>query len=507
MDISLHLDRSQQARVEAEPRADSKKTAQQVIGDADAAEKAKLEFARRANAQKVQELARATKTEQELAREAAAAAIKATRDQERAQQDKARLAKRLVADLVRNQEKLTASPMGGVKSPVQMGAAMMGQQSASAVISGFKAELDKAAANAQKTAEETLKMPGAIRELAALRGELGATGPTTAHVLGMQAQTLQSAEDVNLMERSGLGIGELAIGKTISQETFDKSMVAAGRMQTLEGGSASAYGALTGQIALQSDHMLSPEEVRACINRMYEIQEPGGVTNMSQAIEQNSQLRQFVMNGILTPEQSMGTLSAFSAVGPPGQAATTTNQFVRATLGNQVRATGTQVDPELDTEQTYEYFQRLGVDKENDPLKIGKAMAADLAAPKKANASFGPYLSPGNEFFADTAALRDPGSNSSTALREKTRSDLEREARRLNLKIEDPTSVFDVDRDQKLARQIQGAGGDVTGSTTLQSLESGAKSFERRMKRVEDALVPKVPAPVQGKPNQPRLRP
>ena len=141
------------------------------------------------------------------------------------------------------------------------------------------------------------------------------------------------------------------------------------------------------------------------------------------------------------------------------------------------------------------------------PAKVGKAMAADLAAQKKANASFSPYLSPGNEFFADTAALRDPGSNSYSALREKTRSNLEREARRLHLKIEDPTSVFDVDRDQKLVRQIQGAGGDVTGSTTMLSLESGATSFERRMKRVEDALVPKVPAPVQGKPNQPRLRP
>jgi hypothetical protein len=103
--------------------------------------------------------------------------------------------------------------------------------------------------------------------------------------------------------------------------------------------------------------------------------------------------------------------------------------------------------------------------------------------------------------------IEDPGSNSYTALREKTRSNLEREARRLHLKIEDPTSVFDVDRDQKLPRQIQGAGGDVTGSTTMQSLESRAKSFERRIKRVEDALAPKVPAPIQGKPNQPRLRP
>jgi hypothetical protein len=326
-------------------------------------------------------------------------------------------------------------------------------------------------------------------------------GPTTAHVLGVQAQTLQSAEDVNSMEQSGLGIGELAIGKTISKENFDKSMVAAGRMQTLEGGSASAYGALTGQIALQSDHMLSPEEVQARINQMYEIQKPGGFTNMSQAIEQNSQLSQLVMNGILTPEQSMGTLSAFSAVGPPGQAATTTNQFVRATLGNQVRAKGVQVDPELDTEKTGAAYE---------PYEIARRMA--FAELKKNGAMYRKYedwnsLSPGNEFFADTAALRAPGSDSYTALREKTRSNLEREARRLNLKIEDPTSVFDVDRDQKLARQIQGAGGDVTGSTTMQSLESGAKSLERRMKRVEDALAPKVPAPVQGKPNQPRLRP
>jgi hypothetical protein len=431
-----------------------------------------------------------------------------------------------------------------------------------------------------------------------------------------QQATLTASQMQGVKSLKGLGIGEVAIGKTISKENFDKSMVPAGRMQTLEGGNAGLYGAVTGQIALQSDHMLSPEEVQARINRMYEIQKPGGFTNMSQAIEQDSQQSQLVMNGILTPEQSMGTLSAFSAVGPPGQAATTTNQFVRATLGNQVRAKGMQVNPELDTEKTYEYFKRLGDDKENDPLKIGKAMAADLAAQKKANASLSPdrylqehgfgnqhdrdaimafsglqntgklemieaaqnaplelggvidrrfnervagdaffqnrkaetadalatmkagaanepyeiarrmanaelkkngalygkyedrnNLSPLNEFFADTAAPRDPGSNSYTALRENARSNLEREARRLNLKIEDPTSVFDVDRDQKLARQIQGAGGDVTGSTTMQSLESGAKSFERRMKRVEDALVPKVPAPIQGKPNQPRLRP
>ena len=95
LDINLFLNTTEKDRQEAAARAKSKQVAAEMISDADAAEKAKLEFVKRSNAQKIQELARANKTEQELAKEtatseaksakdAADAKIKATRDAARA---------------------------------------------------------------------------------------------------------------------------------------------------------------------------------------------------------------------------------------------------------------------------------------------------------------------------------------------------------------------------------------------------------------------------------------
>ena len=219
--------------------------------------------------------------------------------------------------------------MANVKSLVQMGAAMMGLQSAGSVFHAIVDDFDKSRQYSAKVVEDLFKMRGAIRELAALRGEMGVTGPTAAHVLGVSAQTLQSTEEVNQMEQAGLGVGELAIGKTISKGEFDKAMVAAGKMQTLEGGSSDAYGRLTGQIALQSDHQMNAAEVQARLDRLFKIQQPGGFTNMSHAASQFAELNGHIMNQILTPEQAMGTLSAFS-VSSPGQAATkTTNSSER----------------------------------------------------------------------------------------------------------------------------------------------------------------------------------
>lgn len=650
MDIELHLNRSQQAKIEAEARADSAKTAKQIISDADNTEKEKAKRAKesasaRAKAEKELQAA-ITKAKKEAAAEfdkimrmseaeakkydaeRIAAEKKVAQEAIRAQQQKTREAQKFLAQEAKDQEKLTASQLGGVKSLVQMSAAFLGLQSAAAFIGGVSAELGKAAAFAQKTAEEVLSLRGSLRDLAALRGEVGKTGPVTGHVMSVAAQTLQTPEQVNAAELAGRGIGELAIGKrdangklekgkTITSEDFDKALVSAGKLATVTASDSKALGALTGQLALQADHELSPAEMEGQLQKMFNIQQPGGFENIGQAAGQYGELGGLVMNKILTGPEAMGTLSAFSAAGPPGQAATKTDQFIRATLGNQVRAKGLKLDPDLDTEKTYEYYKRLGVSKETNPIKIGKAIAADLASQQSKDAKFSPYTylqekgfgnvedrntimsfaglhntgklekiesaqnapldmnapitKQFNESVANDAFFRDlkverateldrrvkgekdrpyeqarraayermlkagettaeysefkpkgplaemasdtysafAGTGTYKQLNEMTRSSLEKEARRLNLKLEprDPLStVYSTDDDRRLARRIDAAGGDTTGDVTMKNLQRGAKDFADTMAEVKKSVIPKVPAPVQGRPNQPALR-
>ena len=618
-------------------RSESKKLAEEIISDTDAAEQAKLEFVKRANRQKIQELANAQKTEIELGKEAEreadrldaeriAAAKKVAKEEIAAKKEKAREATRFLAQEAKEQEKLNASQVASLKSLVQMSAAMVGLQSVSGVFTAMAHDMDKTSAYAMKTAEDLFKIRGALRELAALRGEMGTTGPTTAHVLGVQAQTLQTTEEVTAMESAALGIGELAIGvkengkleagKSMTREDFDKALISAGKMATLEGGSADAYGALTGQIALQSDHELSPEEMQARLDRMFKIQQPGGFRNMTQAASQFADVNDLVMNKIVTAEQAMGLNSAFS-VSSPGQAATMTQQFVRATLGNQVRARGMKINPELETEKTFEYMKDIGADKTHDPIQIGKAIAADFAEAQKADKDFDPYtylqqkgfgnqddrkvimafagmtntekinkieaaqnaplqigaagqgvidkrfddrvrkdpfllnrqaetldkladakqgqkeepyeiarrfafahmkhvgamygqysewqgVSPGWEQYYDTQALRSPEDNSYTALRRMTSYTLHHEAKRLGVK---DSGESNVDYEKDLARRVQAAGGDLSGGAA-KDLMNAAKTIDRAATKLEHALSPKgPPAPIQGRPNQPRLRP
>jgi hypothetical protein len=390
------------ARAQAKARADSKKLASEMISDADAAEKAKLEFIKRANAQKIAELAKSNKTEVELAKDAAAvtakaeaektaAAQKTAKEQIKAAQEKSKAAKRYLEEEKTQQEAANAAQVTAIKGYLSMGAAMMGLSSGRAVVSAVVGELDRTVASAQKAAEQLFTIRGAVRELAALRGEMGKTGPTAAHVLGMQAKTLQSTDEVNQMEQAAIGIGDLAIGKTISKADFDKSLESAGKMATLEGGSADAYGALTGQIALQSDHILSPEEHQARLNRLFLIQQPGGFKNMSQAAGQFSQLNGLVMNKILTAEEGMGLVSAFSTSGQAASSGTDAEHFIRATLASRLKGRGMSVSPELDFEKSYEYMKSIGADKMTNPVTIGNAISADFKAQAAKDPNFKSY--------------------------------------------------------------------------------------------------------------------
>ena len=83
---------------------------------------------------------------------------------------------------------------------------------------------------------ELVNMREQLLELAALRDNLGNTTPAVTAQLALRGQTLQIAA-AREMELTARGTGEAAIGKTITQEAFERLLVGGGRFQTMEGSS------------------------------------------------------------------------------------------------------------------------------------------------------------------------------------------------------------------------------------------------------------------------------
>jgi hypothetical protein len=89
---------------------------------------------------------------------------------------------------------------------------------------------------------------------------------------------------------------------------------------------------------------------------------------------------------------------------------------------------------------------------------------------------------------------------------------LQTEARRLNIpeneatkRMGDFSGVEPVEDLSHLATRVQGAGGNLTNQVN-ESLAKSAANLERATAKLEAVVNPKVPAPVQGRPNQPALR-
>jgi hypothetical protein len=381
LDIKFGLDMTEVARAQAKARADSKKLATDMISDVDAAEKQKLELLKLQLKQGLAESEAARKKDAQGAAQTEKQKSDLLRQQLkeglRASNESLAETKRIRLEEVKDQEKVNSSIMAGVKSVGSMALAFAGMSSASSIMGSVSDSLDKTHQYATKTAEDIFRIRGLVRELAAMRGDLGSTGPTAGNVLALQSKTLQSTEDVIAMTAQAEGIGQLAIGDTISRADFNKSLEATGKLATMEGGPAEAYGALQGNMLLGLDHKVGPEELQARLERMRHIIAPGAFTGLGQAQAQFGEMNGLVQNQIVTQEQAMGMISAFSLSGKD-KAGTRANQFLRATLGAQIRHKGMPMAADLDGEKTDEYMRELGVGKTNDPFVIGDAIAADI---------------------------------------------------------------------------------------------------------------------------------
>jgi hypothetical protein len=287
-------------------------------------------------------------------------------------------------------EKTKAAIMDGVAAVGKFGAAMLGLQGAQQIVSVLGDTFAKIRQNAFEAAKSVQQMRGDVRELQALRNQMGQTGPGVSHVFDIARQTLQSPEQVQQMEQAGLGVGELALKNAKDREEFTKAIVAAGRFQAIEGGDAGAYGQMMGQIALQSKGPINAADMEARAYKLFQIQQPGGFRTMSQAMGQYSKLNALVQNGIYTPEEAMSLASAFS-VSSPEEAATRTEQFTRAVMSGRIKSRGMQVSSDVDFEKTDEYFKGIGIGENDTAIARGKKIAEDLARQQAANKNFNAY--------------------------------------------------------------------------------------------------------------------
>ncbi len=290
--------------------------------------------------------------------------------------------------------KLNSTITGGIKSVVGFGAAMVGLQGAQGVVAVFTDHFDRIRQYAAKAADEIQNMRESVRELQALRGELGVTGPGVAHLVAMSAQTLQRPEEVKAMEEAGLGLGELAVGegkgKTMTRAEFDQFMVSAGKMQAMEGGNAGAWGEMAGLITLQSKGKLAPDEAEGKLNRMFEIQRPGAFTSMTQAIGQYQKMGALVSNDILTQEEAMGLVAAQASAGVKEEAGTHAQQLARAVLVGRIKSRGMSMSPDVDSEKTDQYMKGLGIAENDSVMERARKISDDLAkntGPGKRNAT------------------------------------------------------------------------------------------------------------------------
>jgi hypothetical protein len=396
------------------------------------AEKAKQELVKQSNAAKIRDAVAAGKTESTSAKVTAEELIaargrvtSATLDKIRQEQaarqnadDNAKRNARIRHDIEMfqmsehhnkmmaawdDQQKLNNSIGGSIKSAIGFGAAMVGLQSAQSVIGMFTEHFARIRQYAAKTADEIQRMREGIRELQALRGEMGETGKGIAHTIGISGQTMQTPEEVKEMLKHGLSTGAMALGKgpsaAMTEEEFDQLMIGAGKFQAMEGGNAGIFGDLAGLVALESKGKLTPEEGEARIERLFHIQIPGRFPVMSQAVAQYAKNTSLVMNDIYTPEELMGLTSAFSISGPE-ESATKVQQFTRSVMAGRVKARGMAVSPDVDFEKTSEYFKGLGITDQDSAIERGKKIAKDLQKQKSAAQAAGKRF-PAHEYLIE----------------------------------------------------------------------------------------------------------
>jgi hypothetical protein len=273
--------------------------------------------------------------------------------------------------------------------------------------------------------KETIHFREIVLELAAMKGDLGKSGPEVGRQLMIVAQTAQTSEDALAMSKKSEGAAQAAIGKNLDRGAYDEGFIAAAKLQAMEGpGAGAAYGDLYGTLAVEAKKGTTGKQMAARFNKEFRIQQPGKFSSMGEYASQRQELSGYVQNGMLTADEAAGLLSAASLASNPQEAATHLRQGMASLAADPMRARKMKMMPGQDQETSAAYFQEhLKLDlKHTRPMQMLDAVVADLAKAEKEASARGEVWNPhqymikhginnreAREFYMDTAAVRKSG--------------------------------------------------------------------------------------------------
>jgi hypothetical protein len=209
--------------------------------------------------------------------------------------------------------------------------------------------------------KEALHFREVVMELAAMKGELGKTGPEVGRQMTIVAQTAQREDDALRMSKQSEGAAQAAIDHNLTREAYNVGFIEAAKLQAMEGpGSGGAYGDLYGTLALEAEKGTTGPQMAARFNKEFRIQQPGKFASMGEYAKQRQELSGYVQSGMLTAEDTAALLAGASLASNPQEAATHLRQGMSSLSADPIRARKMKMSAEdQETQQTSsDYFQK-----------------------------------------------------------------------------------------------------------------------------------------------------
>ncbi len=267
---------------------------------------------------------------------------------------------------------------------------------ATAVISTIAAGFHAISMQAIEAAGFVQKYREAITELAALKGQTGTQ--ELASQIAFRQKTLQTAPEAIATQQAGYGAGEAFVDtatqqRLISREGFEELLAYAGKMQTVKGGDAAAYGQMAGMLPQLMGRRITAAEGEQKMAQLFAISQPGGA-DFAPQMEMMAKNASLITQGLYSPEEYMAMQSMFSTT-KGTEAGDTMRQFTRATVGALGRMKGVAGGEE----KTKQYLARIipgaaQMAPEGLAEKIGTAIAEDLDKQQAAAEAKGEEFNP-----------------------------------------------------------------------------------------------------------------
>jgi hypothetical protein len=289
------------------------------------------------------------------------------------------------------------SIIGAGKAVAGFGLAMVGLNSASAILNQILERFQALRVAAMQASSDVINQAGRMRSLAALEGNFVAPTQTLLGITRLRAETQQSPEAAEAMVKAAKasGFGAIQAGR-VSASDFDAFLKSQGRLQTLLNEDPAAIGKMAGLLPLVTGKPKSTTaDLEALSERLFEIQRLGGFESYSQSATQLGIVSPYVMKGVYTAPVAQAFLSAFALGGEGGRAAEYLEQATRATSAGILRNRGMQIAPgyEQDYQRSAAYFKSLGVTTQTPAEDRFMPIIQDIIKQEDAAKAAGKYFS------------------------------------------------------------------------------------------------------------------